>query len=1194
MVACGERSTGTIGGRARPGVLLGAAVLSIIAGTACTQQEQQPAAEAVTQKTGALHEPSTVRVDIDLYWFDEGFVFPDDRDMWGYVEIDPQPVANCPFCPFTGTFFRDLESGCCDEGSAISIGRDSNFSVTRTVDAGKVSVPVQISMFEKDDNFFDDTDDRQDISPHGNDLNLFVHLQTGQIFGDLQSDCPNPLQGCHLCSGPPLVGDGVCFTITVSNHCIGNVASVLDICNGVDDDCDSFIDEDAPFETVACNGCLGQAQRFCSNGQMVTGPCQTGTPAPADVACNGIDDDCDGPVDEDFPALSLPCGALGVCAGHVNVSCVNGQVTASACTGVTPPPTEVDTCNGLDDDCDGRVDEDFPEQTIVCGPPGACAGRVTTRCQGGQIVSSSCEGVTGPTAEILDGKDNDCDGRTDECDSGQTDFWCCPPEGRVYNLAVNITADEADPANVTPQEAALCQPGAQPANDCTLRGVFRRAEQLKSTTCEIAATLPSGVHSITQELRLEGGRLSLFGASSDARVTSIESPNRGSRIILVLPAGPQPSNTTLRLGDLTIANGRPVGLTSGGGILALDATILNLDNVIVRGNQSNQQGAGLALANARLTMTDSVVIDNQVDNFSIAGGLTSHGGGMFMSTGQAHIERSAFVNNRASKAAGISLGTGRLELRNSTISGNQAAAWAGGLSSFGEAVLEFNTITNNSVAFTDRTFNAAGGIVMFPGSRLTALGNIIAGNNMPQIIPRRDGDGISPDCAFRPVTPTSDPNPPVVVVTSSNLIGAGGDDCLPLGDPVTNPLIGTLASPVLARLNPLGVVGPSASDSQVHTLLSTSPAIAASFGLAVCPAVDQREFLRPIVSCSLGAYEFNGTLNFDGDGIDDPVDTQPQVFSNAFSDVPRFGNTSGTIAARGDQVVIIRDADSVSQGVVVTAAADGGSLPAQINACGDTVLVTLFRGQSQTITCPAPTSCVFSQQLLTMQDRSDLLSDLFSGGFSIGFDATIAGNVLSRGNGFLNLRSTIFGNARLTGTLSGNRAGVGGTLAENASVAAQTLPQVQVTAGSTDVTVPNGVTQALAPGSFRDVLVRSGGTLDLTGAGVYRLRSLRFEPDAFLNIVGGTSNVTVVAVSGTLAFGDRFKTTSGGQQVTSGDRVLFYTNGTTTVDVGSDVVLPATLRAPLAAVQLRDRSRITGCVGGRTLTVGHDATAGRP
>ena len=71
-----------------------------------------------------------------------------------------------------------------------------------------------------------------------------------------------------------------------------------------------------------------------------------------DATCDAVDDDCDGEFDEDFVEEECDTEVPGVCAAGL-VRCVNG---APACTQVEQAGDEV--CDGLDNDCNGRVDED--------------------------------------------------------------------------------------------------------------------------------------------------------------------------------------------------------------------------------------------------------------------------------------------------------------------------------------------------------------------------------------------------------------------------------------------------------------------------------------------------------------------------------------------------------------------------------------------------------------------------------------------------------------------------------------------------------------------------------------------------------------------------------------------------------------------------------------------------------------------
>jgi hypothetical protein len=85
-----------------------------------------------------------------------------------------------------------------------------------------------------------------------------------------------------------------------------------------------------------------------------------GTPAASDATCDGVDDDCNGQVDEDYAVQPTVCG-LGVCAALGSIVCEAGRQVEN-CTPGTPG---VEVCNYLDDDCDGTPDNNIP---VPVGP----------------------------------------------------------------------------------------------------------------------------------------------------------------------------------------------------------------------------------------------------------------------------------------------------------------------------------------------------------------------------------------------------------------------------------------------------------------------------------------------------------------------------------------------------------------------------------------------------------------------------------------------------------------------------------------------------------------------------------------------------------------------------------------------------------------------------------------------------------
>ena len=101
-------------------------------------------------------------------------------------------------------------------------------------------------------------------------------------------------------------------------------------------------------EEVPCGTDVGE----CSLGKRVCvgdmfGPCE-GELGPYTEACNGLDDDCDGAIDNGF-------GVGEACDGPDSDVCADDVMT---CNGCTQGPNNVEVCNGQDENCNGIIDAD--------------------------------------------------------------------------------------------------------------------------------------------------------------------------------------------------------------------------------------------------------------------------------------------------------------------------------------------------------------------------------------------------------------------------------------------------------------------------------------------------------------------------------------------------------------------------------------------------------------------------------------------------------------------------------------------------------------------------------------------------------------------------------------------------------------------------------------------------------------------
>src|SRR5262245_37299267 len=135
----------------------------------------------------------------------------------------------------------------------------------------------------------------------------------------------------------------------------------VEICDGQDNDCNGVADDIPMAGPLVCRsmGVCAGTQPMClgQTGWVCQYPTTHQDVEDMTRACDGLDNDCDGRVDEPYQ-VGQPCTVgSGACANPNGMwVCDNSMAGGHRCNGAPKPPGN-ETCNGLDDDCDGKVDE---------------------------------------------------------------------------------------------------------------------------------------------------------------------------------------------------------------------------------------------------------------------------------------------------------------------------------------------------------------------------------------------------------------------------------------------------------------------------------------------------------------------------------------------------------------------------------------------------------------------------------------------------------------------------------------------------------------------------------------------------------------------------------------------------------------------------------------------------------------------